>query len=52
MSPLAEGRELKSMRISSPVFTLMLSPLAEGRELKYRIQPILLFDHVAPRGGA
>ena len=34
-SPLAEGRELKSLDKPKTVF-LFRSPLAEGRELKYK----------------
>ena len=52
LSPLAEGRELKSKNAAQTGKELM-SPLAEGRELKYVSKEYVdEQDAVAPRGGA
>ena len=53
MSPLAEGRELKSIATASADVNQGKSPLAEGRELKFvRLAADADVRHVAPRGGA
>ena len=52
MSPLAEGRELKSVLAVHGV-DFSVSPLAEGRELKLQLAAAgLQLAAVAPRGGA
>ena len=48
VSPLAEGRELKCLRVQGATMAVGKSPLAEGRELKLLFHVVVLSNSSRP----